>query len=72
MGEFRDGAVTAVPVCMGKLLAVRSQRNVRRFVPALSWVWMDPIIPIGNGRVQLPEVWQGEGQMKEQPEGNRM
>lgn len=27
-----------------------------RHCRGLSWVWMDPIIPIGNGRVQLPEV----------------
>lgn len=43
----------------------RSQRNVRRFPAALSWVWMEPIIPIGNGRAQLPEVWQGDGPNEE-------
>lgn len=43
----------------------RSQRNVRGFLAALSWVWMEPIIPIGNGRAQLPEVWQGDGPNEE-------
>lgn len=67
MGECRDGAVTAVH---GQPPRGQCQRNVRRFVAALSWVWMEPIIPIGNGRAQLPEVWQGKGQMKK-PDGNK-
>lgn len=41
------------------------QRNVRGILAALSWVWMEPIIPIGNGRAQLPEVWQGDGPNEE-------
>lgn len=60
-GRARDGAVTALH---GQQVEGKCQRNVRRFPAALSWVWMEPIIPIGNGRGQLPEVWQGEGQMK--------
>lgn len=43
MGEARDDAVTALHKCMGSPRG-RCQRNVRPFLAALSWVWMELII----------------------------
>lgn len=62
-----DGRVSRRRCHRSALAAARGrcQRNVRRFFAALSWVWMEPIIPIGNGRAQLPEVWQGDGPNEE-------